>query len=34
MLRGALASGNAEHIQFVENISEVMSFGVLEKIVE
>ena len=34
ILRGSIASDNLEHIKFVESISTIMSFGVLEKIVE
>ncbi len=30
MLKGALASDNAEHIRFVEEISETVSFGALK----
>jgi nicotinamidase-related amidase len=30
ILRGSLASENAEHIRFVEEISEITSFGVLK----
>lgn len=32
ILRGPLASDNPKHIRFVENISEIISFGVLNKI--
>ncbi len=32
ILRGSLASGKAENIQFVENISQIISYGVLKKI--
>jgi nicotinamidase-related amidase len=32
ILRGSLASGNPEHIRFVENISEVISYGALKKV--
>lgn len=31
ILRGSLASDNLEHIKFVENISNIISIGVLEK---
>jgi nicotinamidase-related amidase len=34
ILRGALASGNLEHIKFVENISDVISFGALRSFLE
>lgn len=30
MLKGSLASDNAEHIRFVEEISEMISFGALK----
>ncbi|UCD39776.1 MAG: isochorismatase family protein [Candidatus Bathyarchaeota archaeon] len=30
MLKGALASDNAEHIRFVEEITEIISYGALE----
>ena len=30
MLKGSLASDNAEHIRFVEEISEIISFGALK----
>jgi nicotinamidase-related amidase len=30
ILKGSLASDNAEHIRFVEEISETISFGALE----
>ena len=32
VLRGSLASGNLENIKFVESISEIISFGALEKV--
>ncbi|MBL0338775.1 MAG: isochorismatase family protein [Rhodospirillaceae bacterium] len=32
MLRGSLASGKEENITFVENISQIISYGVLKKI--
>jgi nicotinamidase-related amidase len=32
VLRGSLASGNLENIKFVESISEILSFGALEKV--
>ena len=32
LLRGALASGTPENIRFVESISAILSYGVLEKI--
>jgi nicotinamidase-related amidase len=32
VLRGSLASGNLENIRFVESISEIISFGALEKV--
>ena len=31
LLRGSLASGNAEHIKFVEDISDIISYGALKK---
>ena len=31
VLRGSIASGTAENIRFVESISDVMSYGALEK---
>jgi len=34
ILRGSLASGNLKHIEFVENISEVISFGALHSLLE
>jgi nicotinamidase-related amidase len=34
MLRGSLASGSLEHIRFVEAISEVITYGALERILE
>ena len=34
ILRGSLASGNLENIKFVESISDVISYGVLKKILE
>ena len=34
MLKGSLASGNPENIRFVEGICEVMTFGVLKKMLE
>jgi nicotinamidase-related amidase len=34
MLKGSLASGNLENIKFVEGICEVMTFGVLNKMLE
>jgi len=34
VLRGSLASGNLENIKFVESISEIFSFGALEKVLE
>ncbi|HEY69540.1 MAG TPA: isochorismatase family protein [Anaerolineae bacterium] len=34
MLKGSLASGNLEHIKFVEGICEIMTFGVLSKMLE
>ena len=33
ILRGSLASGVPENIKFVENISDIVSYGVLKKIV-
>ncbi len=30
LLKGSLASDNAEHIRFVEEISEIISFGALK----
>jgi nicotinamidase-related amidase len=32
MLRGSLASDNAEHIRFVEEITEIISLGALKKL--
>jgi nicotinamidase-related amidase len=32
LLRGALASGSPENIRFVENISDIISYGALKKI--
>ena len=32
LLRGSLASGSAENIKFVENISDVISYGALRKV--
>ncbi|MFC2023712.1 cysteine hydrolase family protein [Chloroflexota bacterium] len=32
ILRGSLASDNLDHIKFVENISSIISYGVLKKI--
>ena len=32
ILRGSLASGNPENIRFVESISNIMSYGVLKKV--
>jgi nicotinamidase-related amidase len=34
LLRGALASGDPQHIRFVEEISDILSFGALEKVLE
>jgi nicotinamidase-related amidase len=34
MLKGSLASGNPENIKFVESICEIMTFGVLSKMLE
>ncbi|MCX5976582.1 MAG: cysteine hydrolase [Coprothermobacterota bacterium] len=34
ILRGSLASGIAENIAFVENISDIISFGTLKKLLE
>lgn len=34
ILRGTLASGTQAHIKFVEEISDLITFGVLEKILE
>lgn len=34
ILRGSLASGKPEHIQFVENISDVISYGTLMHFLE
>lgn len=31
ILRGSLASGNLEHIKFVESISDIISYGALKK---
>lgn len=33
LMRGALASGNAEHIKFVENINDVISYGALKQMI-
>ena len=32
LLRGSLASGSAENIKFVENVSDVISYGALRKV--
>jgi nicotinamidase-related amidase len=32
ILRGSLASDNLEHIKFVESISDIISYGVLKKV--
>ena len=32
MLKGSLASDNAEHVRFVEEISEIISYGALKKL--
>ena len=32
ILRGSLASDNLENIKFVESISDIMSYGVLKKV--
>lgn len=34
LLRGGLASGNPEHIRFVEEISDVISYGALRAVLE
>jgi nicotinamidase-related amidase len=34
LLRGSLASGSAENIRFVESISDIISYGALEKMLE
>lgn len=34
ILRGSLASGVPEHITFVENISDVISYGALKRVLE
>ena len=34
LFRGALASGKEENIKFVENISDIMSYSVLKKVLE
>jgi len=34
ILRGSLASGSKENIRFVENISSIISFGALQKVLE
>jgi len=34
ILKNAIASGNNEHLKFVENISEIITINVLEKIIE
>jgi len=34
ILRGSLASGNSENIRFVESISNLISFGALQKVLE
>jgi nicotinamidase-related amidase len=34
VLRGSLASWSLEHIQFVESISDIVSYGALKKILE
>ena len=34
VLRGSLASGDPENIRFVENISDILSYGALEKVLE
>jgi hypothetical protein len=33
-LKNAIASGNKEHIKFVEDISEIITINVLEKIIK
>jgi len=33
ILKGSLASENAEHIRFVEEISEIISYGALKKLI-
>jgi hypothetical protein len=32
ILRGSLASGSLENIKFVESISDIISYGVLKKV--
>ena len=34
LLRDALASGSLENIVFVENVSDVISYGALKKVLE
>jgi len=34
ILRGALASGNLKNIKFVESINDIISYGVLKKMLE
>ena len=34
ILRGSLASGSPENIKFVESISDIISYGVLKKVLE
>ena len=34
LLRDALASGSLENIAFVENVSDVISYGALKKVLE
>lgn len=34
ILRNSIASGNSKNIKFVEDINEVISFGILEKILQ
>ena len=34
LLRGSLASGNPENINFVENVSDIISYNALEKVLE
>jgi nicotinamidase-related amidase len=34
LLRGALASGSSENIQFVMNVNDIISFGALKKVLQ
>jgi hypothetical protein len=34
LLRGSLASSTLEHIRFVENISDIISYGALKRVLQ